>query len=150
MLSGMLSLPHWMITKIMVMKKQTLLIRFKQRSPQFTNWQTLKQTEIMTNPYVENLIEMGYDRTDCETVAVAGVDKTFPLNIHGRVYQTQEEYDQALHDFINGLWIIMRLFFVMLFVILGANLGINLLDSNMSEIINERRETLEKYQQQLN
>ena len=44
----------------------------------------------------------------------------------------------------------MRIFFVALFVILGANLGINLLDSNMSEIINERRETLENYQQQLN
>ena len=44
----------------------------------------------------------------------------------------------------------MRIFFVALFIILGANLGINLLDSNMSEIINERRETLEKYQQQLN
>ena len=37
----------------------------------------------MKNPYVENLIEMGYDRADCETVAVAGVDKTFPMNIHG-------------------------------------------------------------------
>ena len=36
----------------------------------------------MKNPYVENLIEMGYDRADCETVAVAGVDKTFPMNIH--------------------------------------------------------------------
>ena len=91
---------------------------------------------------------MGYDRSDCETVAVAGVDKTFPLNIHGRVYQTQEEYDTALHDFLNGMWFTMRLFFVSLFIILGANLGINLLDSNMSEIINERRETLEKYQQQ--
>ena len=44
----------------------------------------------------------------------------------------------------------MRIFFVALFVILGANLGIQLLDSNMSEIINERREILEKYQQQLN
>ena len=42
----------------------------------------------------------------------------------------------------------MRIFFVALFVILGANLGINLLDSNMSEIINERRETLEKLQHQ--
>jgi len=41
----------------------------------------------------------------------------------------------------------MRIFFVALFVILGANLGIQLLDSNMSEIINERREVLEKYQQ---
>ena len=58
----------------------------------------------MTNPYVENLIEMGYDRADCETVAVAGLDKTFPMNIHGRVYQTQEEYDEALHDFLNGMW----------------------------------------------
>ena len=42
----------------------------------------------------------------------------------------------------------MRIFFVALFIILGANLGINLLDSNMSEIINERARTLEKYQQQ--
>ena len=56
----------------------------------------------MTNPYVENLVAMGYDRADCETVAAAGVDKTFPMNIHGRVYNTQEEYDQALHDFLNG------------------------------------------------
>ena len=43
----------------------------------------------------------------------------------------------------------MRIFLVALFVILGANLGINLLDSNMSEIINERRETLEKSINQL-
>ena len=32
--------------------------------------------QIHTNPYVENLVEMGYDRADCETVAVGGVDKT--------------------------------------------------------------------------
>jgi len=60
-------------------------------------------TMTIANPYVENLVQMGYDRADCETVAAAGVDKTFPLNIHGRVYQTQEEYDAALHDFLNGL-----------------------------------------------
>lgn len=60
-------------------------------------------TMTIANPYVENLIEMGYDRADCETVAAAGVDKTFPLTIHGRVYNTQEEYDEALADFINGL-----------------------------------------------
>ena len=57
----------------------------------------------MINPYVENLVQMGYDRADCETVAVAGLDKTFPMNIHGKVYQTQEEYDAALHDFLNGM-----------------------------------------------
>ena len=43
----------------------------------------------------------------------------------------------------------MRIFFVAIFIFLGVNLGINLLDSNMSEIINERRETLEKLQQQM-
>ena len=60
-------------------------------------------TMTITNPYVETLVEMGYDRADCETVAAAGVDKTFPLTIHGRVYNTQEEYDEALADFLNGL-----------------------------------------------
>ena len=45
---------------------------------------------------------MGYDRADCETVAAAGVDKTFPMTIHGRVYNTQQEYDEALADFLNG------------------------------------------------
>ena len=43
----------------------------------------------------------------------------------------------------------MRIFFVAIFIFLGVNLGINLLDSNMTEIINERRETLEKLQHQL-
>ena len=59
-------------------------------------------TMTIANPYVENLIEMGYDRADCETVAAAGVDKTFPMTIHGRVYNTQQEYDEALADFLNG------------------------------------------------
>jgi hypothetical protein len=56
------------------------------------------------NPYVETLIEMGYDAQDCHTVANVGVKKTFPCNIHGRVFETQEEYDEALHDFLNGMW----------------------------------------------
>jgi len=55
------------------------------------------------NPYVQTLIEMGYDEKDCQTVAVAGMKKTFPLNIHGRIFNTQEEYDDAVRDYINGL-----------------------------------------------
>jgi len=55
------------------------------------------------NPYVQTLIEMGYDEADCQTVAVAGMKKTFPLNIHGRIFNTQEEYDDAVRDYINGL-----------------------------------------------
>ena len=57
------------------------------------------------NPYVQNLIEMGYDEADCRMVASAGVKKTFPLNIHGRIYNTQAEYNDAIADFLNGLWL---------------------------------------------
>ena len=55
------------------------------------------------NPYVDTLIEMGYDAQDCHSVANVGVEKPFPCNIHGRVYETQEEYDEAISDFLNGM-----------------------------------------------
>jgi len=53
-----------------------------------------------TNPYVQNLIEMGYDENDCKTPST---QKKFPLNIHGRIFHTQEQYNEALHDYFNGL-----------------------------------------------
>jgi hypothetical protein len=55
-----------------------------------------------SNPYVQTLIEMGYDETDCRMVASAGVKKEFPLNIHGRIFETEAEYKEALADFLNG------------------------------------------------
>ena len=56
------------------------------------------------NPYVNNLVEMGYDRADCEMVAAAGLDATYPRVIHGRTFDTKAEYDEALADYLNGLW----------------------------------------------
>jgi len=57
-----------------------------------------------TNPYVQNLIEMGYDEADCQMVAAAGeVKPQYPRNIHGRIFETESEYKEALADFINGL-----------------------------------------------
>ena len=38
----------------------------------------------------------------------------------------------------------MRLFFLALFIILGANLGIELLDSNMTQIIKDRNESIQR------
>ena len=38
----------------------------------------------------------------------------------------------------------MRIFFVAVVVILGANLGIELLNSNMTEIIKQRNESLQQ------
>ena len=55
------------------------------------------------NPYVANLVEMGYDRADCEMVAAAGLDKSFPCVIHGRTFDTKEQYDEELADYIAGL-----------------------------------------------
>ncbi|AHB80478.1 hypothetical protein S-MbCM7_064 [Synechococcus phage ACG-2014h] len=55
------------------------------------------------NPYVATLVEMGYDRADCEMVAAAGVEKTFPCVIHGRTFDTKEQYEEELADYLNGL-----------------------------------------------
>jgi hypothetical protein len=55
------------------------------------------------NPYVNNLVEMGYDRADCEMVASAGLDATYPRVIHGRTFDTKEQYDEELADYIAGL-----------------------------------------------
>ena len=55
------------------------------------------------NPYIATLVEMGYDEADCQAVAHAGIDATYPRQIHGRVYNTKAEYDEALADFLNGL-----------------------------------------------
>lgn len=55
------------------------------------------------NPYVNTLVEMGYDRADCEMVASAGIDKTFPCVIHGRTFDTKEQYDEELAEYLNGL-----------------------------------------------
>ncbi len=38
----------------------------------------------------------------------------------------------------------MRIFFLALFAILGANLMIEMLDSNMTQIIKERNETIQR------
>ena len=52
------------------------------------------------NPYVEMLIESGYDKQDCSTPAET---KKFPLTIHNTVFHTEEEYNEALHEFLNSL-----------------------------------------------
>jgi len=62
----------------------------------------MKNTQ--NNPYVQNLIEMGYDEADCQMVSAVGQQNvTYPRNIHGRIFETEAEYKDALADYINGL-----------------------------------------------
>jgi len=53
---------------------------------------------------VNTLIEMGYNEQDCRNVAAVGeTNVTYPRIIHGRIFETKEEYDDAVADFINGM-----------------------------------------------
>ncbi len=57
----------------------------------------------MTNPYVENLVEMGYDRQDCNVASAMFRKHTFPCVIHGRQFDTEEEYLEQVSEFLNGM-----------------------------------------------
>ena len=57
----------------------------------------------ITNPYVATLVEMGYDEADCRMVASAGVPATYPRVIHGRTFETEADYKEAMADFLNGM-----------------------------------------------
>jgi hypothetical protein len=67
--------------------------------------QTNNKGEKMSNnnPYVQTLIEMGYDKQDCLNVAAAGQSATYPRTIYNRTFETEAEYNEAIADFLNGL-----------------------------------------------
>jgi len=56
------------------------------------------------NPYVETLVESGYDRQDVEVASTMFQKKTFPCVIHGRQFDTEEQYYAELHEYMNGMW----------------------------------------------
>jgi hypothetical protein len=51
------------------------------------------------NPYARYLQQKGYTLQECRRPAK---EKTFPCTIGARTFNTKEEYDQALADFLNG------------------------------------------------
>ncbi len=53
-----------------------------------------------SNPYVNNLIEMGYDKQDVEVCSTMFQKKEFPCVIHGRQFDTEEQYFTELHNLI--------------------------------------------------
>ena len=61
--------------------------------PQMTN----------NNPYVQNLIDMGYDEQDVQVASTMFQKNTFPCVIHGKQFDTEEEYYQSIHEFMNGM-----------------------------------------------
>ena len=63
----------------------------------------INNTMTTNNPYINNLIEMGYDQQDVQVASTMFQKKTFPYTIYGRTYQTEEEYNAAIHEFMNGM-----------------------------------------------
>jgi hypothetical protein len=51
------------------------------------------------NPYVQTLLEKGYTEAECRTPAPK---KQFPLTMYGRTFLTEEDYNEAIADFLNG------------------------------------------------
>jgi hypothetical protein len=52
-----------------------------------------------SNPYVQHLMEKGYSAAECRTPAPR---KTFPCTIGLRTFETEEDYQEAMADFLNG------------------------------------------------
>jgi len=50
------------------------------------------------NPYVAQIYAKGRDY-----VPTPAPRATYPREIHGRVFNTEAEYNEALADFLNGL-----------------------------------------------
>ena len=54
------------------------------------------------NPYVTQLVSMGYDEDDCR-ILMAGQPRCYPYYLHGRTFTSEEDYVEALSEFLNGL-----------------------------------------------
>jgi hypothetical protein len=54
-----------------------------------------------SNPYVQHLEQKGYSAAECRTPAPR---RTFPCTIGLRTFETEEQYQEALADFLNGYW----------------------------------------------
>ena len=50
------------------------------------------------NPYVQQILDQGRDYTP-----TPAKKQEFPKTIYGRTFETQEEYDEALAEFLNGM-----------------------------------------------
>ena len=56
----------------------------------------MKQTT--SNPYVQQILDKGRDYVP--TPAKLG---EFPKNVHGRIFETEAEYREAIADMLNGM-----------------------------------------------
>lgn len=54
----------------------------------------------MQNHLTDYIHSKGYTVKECYKPAKLG---EFPKTIHGRTFETEEDYREAMHDFLNGM-----------------------------------------------
>ena len=67
--------------------------------PTMTSVQTKQMKTFTSNPYVAQILEKGRDYVP--TPAKMG---EFPKTVHGRTFETEEEYREAIAEMLNGMW----------------------------------------------
>ena len=55
---------------------------------------------LMQNVYTDYIESKGYSVAECQRPAQ---NSDYPKTIGGRTFETEEEYKEALHDFLNGM-----------------------------------------------
>ena len=58
-------------------------------------------TQTNSNPYVQYAVEKGYTATEVRQTA-RRMTRTFPCTIGARTYVSEEQYQEALANFLNG------------------------------------------------
>ncbi|AIX40009.1 hypothetical protein Syn7803C104_65 [Synechococcus phage ACG-2014a] len=91
-----------LIASMMFIMKQQMLDLFNTSLTQLSNL-SLYKPMTTSNPYVDTLIEMGYDKQDCQVASTMFQKHTFPCVIHGRQFDTEEQYFAELHEYMNGM-----------------------------------------------
>jgi hypothetical protein len=61
-------------------------------------WYYKPMKKTTNNPYVQQILDKGRDYVPTPAPKVE-----YPRTVHGRVFETKAEYDEALADFLNGL-----------------------------------------------
>ncbi|AIX40217.1 hypothetical protein Syn7803C107_63 [Synechococcus phage ACG-2014a] len=91
-----------LIASMMFIMKQQMLDLFNTSLTQLSNL-SLYKPMTTSNPYVDTLIEMGYDKQDVQVASTMFQKHTFPCVIHGRQFDTEEQYFAELHEYMNGM-----------------------------------------------
>ena len=82
--------------------KQQMIDLFNNSLTQLSNL-SIHKPMTTSNPYVNTLIEMGYDKQDVQVASTMFQKRSFPCVIHGRQFDTEEQYFAELHEYMNGM-----------------------------------------------